>query len=187
MLLEADLVGIIWVRFVAVDGLCTIWVFERGFWLRFVIGGRRCSVHSHAAKLRCRRIATLCANWTTGVARYRRGCFETIQLRGSVHLGSLVVDLCLWAVRVAIRNGARRARAWLLLVQGIRIDKSAMAGLRLRAVVEDPDNLGITISGCSETLRIRQALRIDLPQSWTAGYSRQLRPQKALQANRRAS
>ena len=33
----------------------------------------------------------------------------------------------------------------MLLVEGIRVNKGAMAGLRLRSVVEDPDNLVMSV------------------------------------------
>jgi len=33
----------------------------------------------------------------------------------------------------------------VLLVQGVGVDEGAVAGLRLRAVVEDPDDLGMLV------------------------------------------
>lgn len=54
----------------------------------------------------------------------------------------LVGDLGFGAVGVAVGDGTRGAGAWVLFVEGIRVDKGAVAGLWLGAIVEDPDNLG---------------------------------------------
>lgn len=70
VLLEADFVCVVGVRFVAVDGLRAVGVFDRGFLLRLVIG-RCCGVVvsvAHAAELWCGRVASLGAYGTAGVA-----------------------------------------------------------------------------------------------------------------------
>lgn len=36
----------------------------------------------------------------------------------------------------------------MFFVEGVRVDKGAVAGLGLRAVVEDPYNLGVCVLAC---------------------------------------
>jgi hypothetical protein len=114
-------------------------------------------VVAHATELWwCGRVAALGTCWAAGVAGDGRGGLEAVELRGGVHLRRLLVDLGLWAVHVAVGDGTRGARAWVLLVEGIRVDEGAVAGLRLRAVVEYPDNLGLLVrvleqgAGCTD-------------------------------------
>lgn len=142
VLLEADFVCVVGVRFVAVDGLGAVGVLDRGVLLGLVVGGWGCDVGVDAGKLGYRRVASLGASCgTAGVARYRRGRLEAVELGRGVHLRGLVVELRLWAVQVGVGDGARRAGARVLLVQGVRVDKGAVGGVRLGAIVEDPDNL----------------------------------------------
>jgi hypothetical protein len=65
-------------------------------------------------------------------------------LRGGV-VGDLGFGAVGVVVGVAVGNGARCARARGLLVQGVRVDKGAVLGLGLGAIVEDPDNLGLSV------------------------------------------
>jgi len=60
-------------------------------------------------------------------------------------LGRDVGGLGFGPVGVTVGDGAGRARAGVLLVQGVGVDKGAVAGLRLRSVVEDPDDLGMLV------------------------------------------
>ena len=139
MLLEADLIRIIRVRFVAVDGLRAVRVVDPMLGALFL--RRRSCVH--AAELRGGRVAGLRAGGAAGIAGDGGGGFEAVELGRSIHLRLLVVgNLGLGAVGVAVGDGARLARARVLLVQGVGVDKSAVAGGGLGAVVEDPDNLG---------------------------------------------
>ena len=79
---------------------------------------------------------------STRIAGDGGGGLEAVELGGGVHLRLLAVgNLGLRAVGVAVGDGAGRARAGLLLVQGIRVDEGAVARGWLGAVVEDPDNL----------------------------------------------
>ena len=104
MLLEADLVCVVGVGLVAVDGLRSVRVLEGGVLLRLVVGGRCCVVH--AAELWGRRVARLCTCWAAWVAGHGRRCLEAVQLCGRVHLRGLVVDLSLGAVDVAVGDGS---------------------------------------------------------------------------------
>lgn len=135
MLLEADLVGVIWIGLVAVDGLRAVGILDGGFLLSLVVlylGG-------DTAEGWGGRVAGVCASGAPGVTGHGRGGLEAVELGGCVHLGGGALGFR--TVRVAVGNWSGRARAWVLLVKGIRIDKSAVAGLWLRSVVEDPDNL----------------------------------------------
>jgi hypothetical protein len=153
VLLEADLVGVVRVRFVAVDGLGAVRVLDGRVLLLLLLGVhvalllllqlQRRVVVGHAAELGCRGVAALGASGTAGVAGHGGRRLEAVELCRRVHLGRLVVDLGFRADGVAVGDGARGARARVLLVQGIRVDKGAVAGLRLRAVVEDPYDLGM--------------------------------------------
>ena len=141
MLLEADLVGVVWVRFVAVDGLCAVWILDTLF-CGLVLGGR---LRVHAAESRAGAVAALSACGTAGIAGDGRRGFEAVELGGRVHLRLLAVgDLGLRAVGVAVGDWARRARAGVLLVQSVRVDEGAVARGWLGAIVEDPDNLHLS-------------------------------------------
>lgn len=179
VLLEADLVGVVGVRLVAVDGLCTIRVLD-ALLCRLVLHG---SLRVHAAKGWCGAIAALGTGGTTGISGDGRRGFEAVELGRCVHLRLLAVgDLGLRAVGVAVGDGAGRARARVLLVQGVRVDESAVARGRLGSVVEDPYNLrrsvwfGLVCTGGKSVRR-----------SWKAECSRQLRPRRGRLASRPAS
>lgn len=66
MLLEADLVRIVGVRFVAVDGLRSVGILDRGLLLWLAVVGR-CRV-VHAAKVGGGGVAGIDAYGTAGVA-----------------------------------------------------------------------------------------------------------------------
>jgi hypothetical protein len=163
MLLEADLVGVVRVRLVAVDGLRAVGVLDRGFLWRLVGG---CCAAAHASELRCSRSAPLGTCRTARVAGDGRRCLEAVELCRGVHLRCLLVDLGFRAVHVAVGDGARLARARELLVQGIRVDEGAVAGMGLRAVVEYPHNLGLSVSA---EPRAREGAYVDHGQEDVAG------------------
>jgi hypothetical protein len=145
VLLEADLVRVVGIGLVAVDGLRSVGVLDRGFLLWLVVWGL--GVVAHAAELRwCGGVAALGTCWAAGVAGDGRRGLEAVELRGGVHLRRLLVYLGLWAVHVAVGDGTRGARAGMLLVEGIRVDESAVAGLWLRAIVEYPYDLGLSVA-----------------------------------------
>lgn len=151
MFLEADLIRVVRVRLVAVDGLGAVGILNRRvlLLLRLVVGGRRgVDVVAHAAELWRRRVACLGARGAAWVAGDGRGCLEAVELGGRVHLGRLVVELGFWAgLRVGgVGDGARGAGAWVLFVEGVRVDEGAVGGLGLGAIVEDPDDLRRVVS-----------------------------------------
>jgi len=146
MLLEADFVGVVGVGFVAVNGLGAVGIFNGGFLLVGIVlcggGSAGDAVGRHGAEWGGGAVAAICAGRAAGVARDGGRGLEAAELGGRVHLRGLVVDLGFGTVGVAVGDGARGARAGVFLVQSVRIDKGAVAGLGLRAVVEDPHNLG---------------------------------------------
>jgi hypothetical protein len=187
--LEANLVGVVRVRFVAVDGLGAVRVLDGGVLLLLLLGFhvvllllRRRVVVGHAAELGRGRVAALGAGGAAGVPGDGGRGLEAVELRGCVHLRRLVVDLSFGPDGVAVGDGARGARARVLFVQGVRVDKGAVGGLRLGAVVEDPYNLSVL---GAEAAGVRAGA--DLRRSWRGGCSRQRRPRRTGSASRRAS
>lgn len=144
MLLKADLIGVVGIGFVAVNGLGAVRVLDALLDRRLVLGGW--CLGAHAAELRNRAVAALGAWGPAGIAGDGGRGLEAVQLGRGVHLRLLAVgDLGLGAVGEAVGDGTRGARAGLLLVQGVRVDKGAVARGRLGAVVEDPDNLKVLV------------------------------------------
>lgn len=136
VLREADLVGVFWVRIVRVNCLGAVWVLGR---LRhFARNIARVASHRTTEP---GRVGVFSTRRTAGVPRHGGRCFEAVELSRSVHLGHLAgrglgtvavnVRHMPWVVSVSI----------LLLVEGKRINKAAMRGLRTGTKVKDPHNL----------------------------------------------
>jgi hypothetical protein len=156
MFLEADLVRIVRVGFVAVNRLCAVRVLDA-----LSVPCRRTSaVHTSEAALSGRfllrrpvepwrrqistklrlTVASLGTGGAAGVAAHWRACFKAVELGAGVHL-RLLGDSSLRAVGVAVRDRARGAASGRFFVQRVAVDESPVAGCGLRAVVEDPYDL----------------------------------------------
>lgn len=150
VLREADLVGVVRVRLVAVDGLGAVRVLDlaglRARLLRgLLLGVGRAEAGDGAA-------ATGVASRTAGVARDGRRGLEAVELGGGVELGLG----CEGRRRVRGLRGhlARGAGGGVVLVEGVRVNEGAVGSLRLGAVIEDPDDLScqqlLDVHGCVE-------------------------------------
>jgi hypothetical protein len=160
MFLEADLVRVVGVGFVAVYRLGAVWVLNtlsiRTPSTANTSTTEACVCTSHlfllgrsveaarsgevAAELRL-AIAALGTRWAAGIAADGAAGFEAVELRGGVHLWLLLGDCGLRAVGVAVGDWARGAAAGCLFVQRVAVDERPVAGGGLRAVVEDPYDL----------------------------------------------
>lgn len=147
MLREANLVCVVRVGFVRIDGLGAVWVLggcrDFGLWL---VDSCRC-LGGRVVELWLRRVAAHGADRTTVVAGDWGGCLEPVELSRSVHLWR-VCNGGIWAVVVSVvGNVAGAAHGWLLaLVESKGIDVGAVAGIWLGAIVEDPHDLRVSVS-----------------------------------------
>lgn len=146
VLRETDLVRVVGVCFVGVDGLGAVgeirWrvdfcagLFEFGPAVRgHGVVGR--------AEARLRGVAVFLAGETAVVAGYRRRGLEAAELSGCVHLRRRVRNRGAGARAKVVRHwSAVACRVALVFVQGEGVNVSAVRRLRSRPEVEDPDDL----------------------------------------------
>jgi hypothetical protein len=153
VLCETDLVCVVGVCFIRIDGFRSIRIFGRcsniGCLCRLTAYGSCGDWRTSRGVRSCRttkpwlRSISVSSDRTTGISsNWRRG-FESVELCGGIHLRCLGV-YGLWSVVVSGAHGPAVAhRASLLFMKGKGVDISAGSGLGCRSKVEHPDNLKI--------------------------------------------
>lgn len=134
MLGEADLVRIFWVRVVRVDGLRPVRVLGRlrHLALLAIVVGRRARTRAGARGPEAGLGRVALGAWrSTGVSRHGGRGLEAAQLSGGIHLRGVVCGHGFGTGTECARHGPTAAVGTrLLLVQGERVNESAVRGLR---------------------------------------------------------